>query len=132
MTRRFIVVCPLLGLLLLAGCGPEVHYVASDPTILTPKPAGYEMPFSHEVPGRPHKVLGELRVAERIRPSFRQTGTYDTVLAEMQKRARKVGADAIVNLRTLDSQRGGSEGRLTLVGTLIIFTAPLAPGAGGR
>ena len=127
MTRRLSAVLPVLALLFLAGCGPEVSYVASDPTVLTPKPEGYRMPFSYEVPNRPYKVLGEVRVSEKIRPSFRQTSTFDQVLAEMQRQARKVGADAIVDLQTLDTQTGGSEGRLTLVGSLIIFTAPPAP-----
>jgi hypothetical protein len=130
MTRRLSAAFLLLALLLPAGCGPAVNYVATDPTVLTPKPGGYEMPFSYEVPNRPHKVLGRLEVSERIKPSFKQTSTFDRVMALMQRQAREIGADAIVNLQTLDGQKGGHEGRLTLAGTLIIFTAP--PAVGGR
>lgn len=130
MTRRLSVALTLLALLLLAGCGPEVSYVATDPTVLTPKPVGYKVPISYETPDRPHKVLGRLQVSERIRPSYQQTGTVDRVLATMQQEARRIGADAIVNLRTLDSTAGGKQERLTMAGTLIIFTAP--PAVAGR
>ena len=114
----------VLTTLLVAGCGPEMHYVASDPTVRAPKPREYDMPFSYEAPDRPHKVLGELRISEKIQPSYKTTSTFDRILFKMRERAIDLGADAIVSLKTLDSQNGGSEGRLTLVGTLVIYTAP--------
>jgi hypothetical protein len=116
--------------LILAGCGMEAKYVSKDPTVLSPKPKGYDMPFSYETPARPHKILGEVMVSSTIKPNFRETSTFDQILAEMKKRAKKVGADAIVNLKTMDSQERSKRGKLTLVGTLIIYTAPPELSAG--
>jgi hypothetical protein len=112
--------------LFLAGCGPAVTYVSQDLTKMSPKPEGYEMPFSYHSADRPHKVLGAMTVSSKIKPSFREMSTFDQLLTEMQKRARKLGADAIVDLKTVDSQKGGDRGALSLVGTLIIYTAPPA------
>ena len=40
--NRLYLAAPVLALALLSGCGPEVKYVQSDPTVLTPKPEGYD------------------------------------------------------------------------------------------
>ena len=81
----------------------------------------YLVPY--EVPARAHKVLGEVRVSAPIKPTFKATSTFDQVMNEMKKQARKVGADAIVDLKTIDST-GDDQNKLTMVGTFIIYTQP--------
>jgi len=121
--KRIHLAAPILALALLSGCGPEVKYAQVDPTVLTPKPEGYDVPFSYEVPARAHKVLGEIRVSSKIKPDFNSTSTFDQVMNEMKKQARKIGADAIVDLKTVDSSNS-QEGKLTMLGTFIIYTEP--------
>ena len=125
MRRNLSALLPVVLCLLATGCGSNVTYVASDPTVISPKPEGYEMPYSYAGVERPHKVLGELQVTKKIKPSFQETSTFDLAMNEMRDEARKHGADAICSVKTLDSQEGGTHGRLTLVGTLVIFTAPM-------
>lgn len=111
---------------LLAGCGFDKKYVSLDPTVWPSKPSGYDMPVISQTPGRAHRAIGEVTVTSGIRPSYEQTGIYDQVLAEIRKEARKRGADAVINVRAQDSSETASRARLTLTGTLIIFTAPPA------
>jgi uncharacterized protein YbjQ (UPF0145 family) len=66
-----------------------------------------------------------MTVSMSIKPSFNETSTYDQAVERIRDEARKRGADAVVGLKTLDSQDdGASRGQLTLKGTLIQYTAP--------
>ena len=132
MRRRLSVALPVLATLLLTGCGGDATFVRTDPTVMTPKPSGYEMPFSYEPADRAHRVLGEIRVSSKIEPTYKETSTFDQVLLKMRRRAIRLGADAIVNLKTLDTQDGGRHGKLTLVGTLVIYTVPPAMSKAGQ
>ena len=113
-------------LLLLSGCSSGVSYMASDQVALEPKPSAYEMPMSPGTPARAHREIGTLSITMAIKPSYRETSTYDQCLEKMKAEAVKRGADAVVAIKTIDSQEEASQGRLTLTGTLIIFTAPEA------
>ncbi len=115
----------ILALAFLGGCRSDVSYVQLDPTVLSPKPEGYDVPFSYEVPSRAHRVLGEVKVTSEIKSDFNETSTFDQVMDKMKEQARKVGADAIVDLKTIDAS-GHEEGRLTMVGSFIIYTEPPA------
>lgn len=118
-------------LAVLSGCGSNVTYLATDPMVLSPKPEGYDVPYSYGSEARAHRVLGELRVTTEIKPSFNETSTFDQSIEQMKAEARKRGADAVFNVKTLDSQAGGAHGKLTLVGTLVIYTSPPEMGAAG-
>ena len=119
----------LVLLAVLSGCGSNFAYLATDPVVLSPKPEGYDVSYSYGSEARAHRSLGELRVTSEIKPSFNETSTFDQSIEKMKVEARKRGADAIFNVKTLDSQAGGSHGKLTLVGTLVIYTAPPEIGA---
>jgi hypothetical protein len=124
MRQVFRGVVPTLLLFALSGCGSNASWVASDPVVLSPKPATYEMPVSQSEPKRAHRILGKVSVSLTIKPSFKEESTYDQAVEQLKKEARKRGADAVVSVRTIDSQHGGQRARLTLVGTLVIFTGP--------
>lgn len=128
---RVLLLCGLLGLPM-AGCHSNIVYTAVDPTVLTPKPAAYDVQIEYGSVRRPHRVIGEVRVTRKITPNFGQTGAFDLAVEEMKVHARQVGGDAVVNLKAIDSQQGGAEGRLTLVGTVVVFSGPLAPGSNSR
>jgi len=70
----------VLTTLLVAGCGPEMHYVASDPTVRAPKPREYDMPFSYEAPDRPTRSWANSGSAKKssqaTRPPALSTGSY--------------------------------------------------------
>jgi len=131
--NRFLMllVCGLVALPL-AGCQNNVVYTAADPTVLTPRPANYGVEVDFSKVSRPNRVLGEVRVTRKITANFGQNGAYDLAIDEMKAQTRKVGGDAIINLKALDTQHGGTAGRLTLVGTVVAFSSPLGMGAAGR
>ena len=131
--NRFLVllVCGLVALPL-AGCNNNVVYTATDTTVLTPRPATYGVQVEFGSVSRPHRVLGEVRVTRKITANFGQHGAYDLAIDEMKAQARKVGGDAVINLKTLDTQHGGTQGRLTLVGTVVAFSAPLEASTDSR
>lgn len=114
----------VLALLTLAGCNSGLVYTAVDGTVLTPKPSGYEVAVAYQIPRRPYRTLGEVRVTREIKPGFGKTGAFDQAVDEMKRQARKVGADAVVDVRALDGSKNAESGRLTLVGTVVVFTAP--------
>lgn len=109
--------------LLLAGCGFEKTWVASDPMQLTAKPGGYDMPVSRGGTDRAHKILGELSVTTQIKPNWSTENSHEAALRELRKEAIKRGADAIIDLKTSGGDRGGHS-ELTVTGHLILFTGP--------
>ena len=116
-----------LALLLLAacltGCGYRKTWLAADPMALTAKPSGYDMPVSAGGTNRQHKVLGELVVSGRIEPSWSTENSHDRVVAELRKEAIRKGADAVIDLKTTEMDKGGHT-EITVSGRLILFTAP--------
>ena len=131
--NRFLplILSGLIGLSLV-GCNSAPVFIPSDTTMLTPKPDGYDIPVQREDVARPHRVLGELRVTREITANFGESNVYDLAVGEMKAQARRVGGDAVVNLKTLDGQAGGSQGRLTLVGTVVVFSSPAPATTAGR
>lgn len=67
----------------------------------TPKPEDYEIAVYTEagVP-REHKVIGEVRVEAYVGDS------KEEVINNLKSEAKKIGADAIVNMRQLESAEG--------------------------
>jgi hypothetical protein len=116
-----------LALLLLAacltGCGYRKSWVAADSTALTAKPGGYDMPVSRGGTDREHRVLGELVVSTRIKPSWSTESSHDRAIAELRKEAIRKGADAVIDLKTTEMDRDGHT-ELAVSGRLILFTAP--------
>lgn len=127
MSRRLTLMVAAGILALLTGCGFDKTYLAIDPTAWPAKPARYEMPVSNRTPDRAHRTIGELTVSSGIRPNYKQTGIYDQIVEEIRREACRRGADAVINLRAQDGSREASRARLTLSGTLIVFTAPPPP-----
>jgi hypothetical protein len=107
----------------LAGCGYKKTWTAADPMALTAKPGGYDMPVTQAGTDRQHKVLGELTVSGRIKANWSTESSHDRAVAELRKEAIRKGADAVIHLRTSETDRGGHTD-LTVSGRLILFTAP--------
>jgi hypothetical protein len=52
----------------------------------------------------PHVVIGTLTAKKEIKASFNDESTFDQVLNTLKKEARKIGADALINLRPINSE----------------------------
>ena len=75
----------------LAGCAsqPSVQILPLTTQALTPKPAGIDMPMFASVPGRPHRVVADIRVEG-------SESQADSCIVALQGAGRQVGADALV------------------------------------
>lgn len=122
MYKRVPLVLALLALMV-TGCGYQKTWVANDPMQLTAKPGGYEMPISRGGTDRVHKILGELSVTSRIKPTWSTESSLDLAVKELRKESIRRGADAVINMKTTQVEDDGHT-RLTVSGQLILFTGP--------
>ena len=120
---RFNPTFAILVLVLLTGCGYKKTWVAADPMKLTAKPKGYDIPVSTDGTDREHRLLGELSVSTRIKPSWSTESSDLKAIEELRKEALKRGADAVIDLKTTQADQDGHT-RLTVSGKAIIYTAP--------
>ena len=101
MTKRIALPLLFLGVVAvgLAGCGSSVDFVRTDPTVYEPKPNNFMVEVTEGGMLHPHVVIGVLTASQNMEASLSSLSTYDTVLAKLQKRAREVGGDALIEVR---------------------------------
>ena len=97
---RFVL---LLGLLVslgvtVASCGSKVQFVRLDETVYPPKEPDAPIDVLRGATLRPHAVIGTLTAHKDIEAS--SESSYDVTLGWLQDRARELGADALVELKT--------------------------------
>lgn len=74
---------------------------------------------------RPYRVIGEIRDNLRKHFAFQANPTKEKIHAELWERARKMGADAVINARYGPTQATAfNHGRTTISGTAIKFDNP--------
>jgi hypothetical protein len=77
---------------------------------------------------RPYVVIGEVNDNLRKPFAFMASPTKDKIYAEIWERARKMGADAVINARFGETQRTMFDhGRTPISGTAIKYTDSVVP-----
>jgi hypothetical protein len=72
---------------------------------------------------RPYRIIGEIRDNLRKHFAFQESPTEEKIYAEIWERARKLGADAVINARYGATERTMfNHGRTPISGTAIKFT----------
>ena len=84
---------------LVTGCGSGVQFVRQDITEYPPKSEDAEIKIFDGGVMTPHVVIGTMKAGKEVKASFGEGSTYDEVLESMKKHARKIGADALINVR---------------------------------
>jgi hypothetical protein len=110
----------LAALTLLTACGSGVQFVRQDMTQYPSKPDDAQIEVLDSGTMKPYVVIGTLTVDRQMKASFNDRSTYDDAIAMMVAHARKVGADAIINLKPVDDP-SGLEARVVLTGTAVRY-----------
>jgi hypothetical protein len=99
----------ILGLIVASGCRTVVVDATRDELTPRPKKDREETVavYRDELPERPHKAIGSVRAKVKLSPYRDTTWPDDRVLDAMKTKARRLGADALVNLR-IEQLQGGS------------------------
>lgn len=100
---------PVLLVLAATGCRTVIVDSTRDGTTSRPAkdPDARVEVFKREIPERPHKVVGSVRAKVKLSPYRKDTWPDERVLEKMKKKARMLGADALVDLR-VEQVAGGS------------------------
>ena len=84
--------------------------------------------FPHDITDRPYTVVAQVKVKVRKATVFSKAASQKKVYRELWKRARKKGADAVINATYGDSKiTAMSWGQTNAKGTAIRFTSSSAP-----
>jgi uncharacterized protein YbjQ (UPF0145 family) len=84
--------------------------------------------FPHDITDRPYTVIGEVKAGVRKATVFSKAASQKKVYRELWERARKLGADAVINANYGDSHISAmSWGKTNAKGTAIRFTTTPAP-----
>jgi uncharacterized protein YbjQ (UPF0145 family) len=83
--------------------------------------------FPHDITDRPYEVIGEVSAKVRKATVFSKSASQKKIYKELWERARKKGADAVINANYGDSHISAmSWGQTNAKGTAIRFTTPPA------
>ena len=81
--------------------------------------------FPHDITDRPYTVIGEVSAKVRKATVFSKSASQKKIYRELWERARKKGADAVINATYGDSHISAmSWGQTNAKGTAIRFTTP--------
>ena len=79
--------------------------------------------FPHDITDRPYTVIGEVKAKVRKATVFSKSASQKKIYKELWERARKKGADAVINANYGDSHISAmSWGQTNAKGTAIRFT----------
>lgn len=118
-SARYTVVLAALAVLL-SGCGSGVQFVRQDMTEYPPKPGDAHIDIYDSGVTRPHVVIGTLRAGKKMKASFNDKSTYDEVMDSLVRYARKVGADALAEVKPVDQGRS-TDTRIELTATAVRY-----------
>jgi hypothetical protein len=94
---------------ILFGCGYRVTEAMMSNQTYPPKPDSYQIPVYSTTPERPHIVIAQIYAFPR-NPLDVSIWSADSAIEALKKRAKELGADALV-LKRVDMASTGTEGQ---------------------
>jgi hypothetical protein len=88
----------------LSACGSGVQFVRMDMTEYPPKDSDAVIEIHDGGVTRPHVVIGTLTAGQKMKTSFTDVSTRDQVLGSLTDYARKIGADALINVKPVGGE----------------------------
>jgi hypothetical protein len=124
--KKILRAAPMVALLLgvaatLSACGSGVKFVRMDATEFPPKDDSAKIEIFEGDITAPHIVIGTLTAKKDMDPTYNDQSTYDQVMETLKQEARKVGADALINVRPLTAEGGGLKSRVQVTATAVRY-----------
>ena len=69
----------------------------------------------------PHVVIGTLSARRTLDASFNDRSTYDDLLLDLKAYARKVGADALTEVRPVSTETGSMKSRIAITARAVRY-----------
>ncbi len=99
----------------LAGCGSGVRFVPMQESAqYTPKDRNAPIEIHEGSVLTPHVVIGKLSACKTMDAAFNDSSTYDQLLASLKDYARKVGADALIEVKPSADEGGGLKSQVRM------------------
>ena len=86
-------------LLCITGCGSGVRFVRMDETKYPARAKNSKVETFPESTSKPYVVIGTLHTEKDLDASFGGKSIYDETIDALKSYARRVGADALINLK---------------------------------
>ena len=113
----------------LSACGSGVRFVRMDATEYPARDKYAPVEVFEGSVMTPHVVIGTLSAGRSMDANFNDRSTYDDLVASLKEYARKVGADALTEVRPLSTETGGMKSKLSITARVVRY---LEPGASLR
>ncbi len=110
-----------LAAVTLSACGSGVQFVRVDPNEFPPKEDSARIQIYDGNVSTPHIVIGNLVARKNMDASFDDSSTYDDLIISLKKYARKVGADALINVKPVTSEGGGLKSKVEVSAVAIRY-----------
>lgn len=79
--------------------------------------------YAGDIPDRPYRVIGEVKAGVRKATIFSKSSSEAKIYRELWERARKMGADAVINAKYGEAHVTAiSWGKTNATGTAVVFT----------
>ena len=116
-----LILCLVLVAVGLSACGSGVKFVRVDPVEFPPKSDSAQIGIFDGAVSTPHIVIGTLTARKQMDAKFDDSSTYDELLVALKKHARKVGADALIEVRPVTSEGGGLKSNVEISAVAIRY-----------
>lgn len=113
----------------LSACGSGVRFVRMDATEYPARDKYAPVEVFEGSVVTPHVVIGTLSARRNMDAAFNDRSTYDDLVATLKDYARKVGADALTEVKPLSTETGGMKSGLSITARVVRY---LEPGASLR
>ncbi len=105
----------------LTACGAGVQFIPVDGTQYPPKDRTAKVEVYEGSVIAPHVVIGTLTAKKSMDPSFDDHSTYDELMSDLKDYARKVGADALIEVRPVTDEGKGLKSQVQMTATAVRF-----------
>ncbi len=105
----------------ISACGSGVKFVRMDATEFPAKDKSAQIEVFEGGISVPHIVIGTLFAKQDMDPSYNDRSTYDQVIKTLKDEARKVGADALIDVRPITAEGGGLKSRVQVTATAVRY-----------
>jgi hypothetical protein len=107
--------------LTLVSCGSGMQFVRQDMTRYPAKPADAQVEIHEGGTLTPHVVIGTFTAHRDMTVNYGEGSNSDRLMDDLRKAARKVGADALIEVHPVLTDDSADKARITVTATAIRY-----------